>query len=226
MQSNDIVLNTPVRWGILSAANIGVKRVAPAIHASSNGKLVAVGSRNPGRARELFAFAPDVRIYGDYDSVISDPEVEALYIPLPNSLHAMWTIKALRAGKHVLCEKPMSITAEQGATMVQVALEQGRLLMEALMYRFHPQIIWSLEQAATGRLGQVRLVRGSFSFDIRLRPGDIRLVPELAGGSLMDVGCYLVNLCRAVYGHPPLVVAARVHVPAIGAVEHTTPAVL
>ena len=226
MQSNVTSQSAPVRWGVISAANIGVKRTAPAIVASNNGQLVAVASRDPERARELYHFAPNVRIYGDYDSLINDPEIEAIYNPLPNSLHAMWTIKALRAGKHVLCEKPMSITAEQGATVVQVAQEQRRLLMEAFMYRFHPQITWSLEQVAAGRLGQVRLVRGSFSFDIRLRPGDIRLIPELAGGSLMDVGCYLVNLCRAVYSHPPLVVAARVYVPAIGAVEHSTTAVL
>jgi len=226
MQSNDIVLNTPVCWGILSAANIGVKRVAPAIHASSNGKLVAVGSRNPGRARELFAFAPDVRIYGDYDSVISDPEVEALYIPLPNSLHAEWTIKALRAGKHVLCEKPLAVTAEQGLTMVQASRETGMLLMEAFMYRFHPQTIWALEQVDAGRIGTVKLIRSSFSFNIGSRLHDIRLQAALAGGSLMDVGCYPVNLCRAVYGYAPLAVGARVYTPADGEVERYAGAVL
>src|SRR5216683_5850754 len=127
MQTEGRSLRTPVRWGVLSAANIGVKLVAPAIHASSNGRLVAVGSRNPQRARELFAFAPDVLIYSDYDSLVNDPEIEAIYIPLPNSLHAEWTIKALRAGKHVLCEKPLAVTAEQGVTMVQAARANDRL---------------------------------------------------------------------------------------------------
>jgi len=161
MQSNGTSLHTPVRWGVLSAANIGVKRVAPAIHASSNGRLVAVGSRNPERARELFAFAPDTLIYGDYNSVISDPEIEALYIPLPNSLHAEWTIKALKAGKHVLCEKPLAVTAEEGLTMVNTAQDTGMLLMEAFMYRFHPQTVWALEQISAGRIGNVKLAGGN-----------------------------------------------------------------
>src|SRR5579859_1625824 len=109
MQSNETSLHAPVRWGVLSAANIAAKRVAPAISASSNGRLVAVGSRNPGRAKELFAFAPDALFYGDYESVINDPEIEAIYNPLPNSLHAEWTMRALKAGKHVLCEKPLAV---------------------------------------------------------------------------------------------------------------------
>src|SRR5260221_5599745 len=142
MQSNEMSLHTPVRWGILSAANIGVKRVAPAIHASSNGRLVAIGSRNLDRAKDLFAFVPEATIYEDYDSVINDPRVEAIYNPLPNSLHAEWTIKALKAGKHVLCEKPLAVTALQGLSMMQTARERGMLLMEAFMYRFHPQTVW------------------------------------------------------------------------------------
>jgi D-xylose 1-dehydrogenase (NADP+, D-xylono-1,5-lactone-forming) len=226
MQSNGTSLHTPVRWGVLSAANIGVKRVAPAIYASSNGRLVAVGSRNPERARELFAFAPDTLIYGDYDSVISDPEIEALYIPLPNSLHAEWTIKALKAGKHVLCEKPLAVTAEEGLTMVNTAQDTGMLLMEAFMYRFHPQTVWALEQISAGRIGNVKLVRSSFSFNVSSRPHDIRLQAALAGGSLMDVGCYPINFCRAVYGRAPVAVGARVYTPADGEVERYASAVL
>lgn len=226
MQSDIPSFGLPVRWGILSAANIGVKRVGPAIHASSHGELLAIGSRNPQRARTLFAFAPNVRIYDDYDSLINDQEIEAIYNPLPNSLHAEWTIKALRAGKHVLCEKPLAVTAEQGASMVQAARENGLLLMEAFMYRFHPQITWALDQIAAGRIGPVKLVRSSFSFDVRPRPNDIRLQASLAGGSLMDVGCYPVNLCRAIYGHTPLAVGARVYASSAGEVERATTAIL
>jgi predicted dehydrogenase len=226
MQSNEMSLHTPVRWGILSAANIGVKRVAPAIHASSNGRLVAVGSRNPDRARDLFAFVPEATIYEDYDSVINDPQVEAIYNPLPNSLHAEWSIKALKAGKHVLCEKPLAVTAEQGLSMVQTARESGMLLMEAFMYRFHPQTVWALEQVATGRIGTVKLVRSSFSFNVGSRPHDIRLQAALAGGSLMDVGCYPVNFCRAAYGRTPIAVGARVYTPSEGEVECYASAVL
>lgn len=226
MQTHDRVQADPVRWGVLSSANIGVKRVAPAIHASSNGLLSAVASRNPQRARELFAFAPNAYMYGDYESLINDPEIEAIYIPLPNSLHAEWTIKALNAGKHVLCEKPLAVTAALGMQMAQVAQQNGLLLMEAFMYRFHPQTVWALEQIAAGRIGAVKLVRSSFAFNVGSRPRDIRLQAALAGGSLMDVGCYPLNLCRAVFGRPPSAVAAQVYTPPDGEVEQATSAVL
>jgi len=226
MQSDETSVHIPVRWGILGAANIGVKYVAPAIHGSANSSLVAVGSRNLERARGLFAFAPDIRIYSDYESVINDPEIEAIYNPLPNSLHAEWTIRALKAGKHVLCEKPLAITAEQGVTMVHTTRESGMLLMEAFMYRFHPQTVWALEQVAAGRIGPVKLVHSSFSFNIGPHPHNIRLQAALAGGSLMDVGCYPINLCRAIYGRTPIAVGARVYVPAGGEVESYASAVL
>ena len=216
----------PIRWGIISAANIGVKAVAPAIRASSNGRLMAVASRDPHHAAELYSFASDVHIYDTYESILSDPDIDAVYIPLPNGLHAEWTIKALQAGKHVLCEKPMSVTAREGKTMMDAAHENNVLLMEAFMYRFHPQIVWAIEQVNAGLVGTVRLVRASFAFDIRSHPDDIRLKPELAGGSLMDVGSYTVNVCRAIYGHAPLVVAARVHATSPIGVDMATNAVL
>jgi len=216
----------PIRWGILSAANIGVKAVAPAIRASSNGRLVAVASRDVKRATDLYSFAPEVHIYDSYEQIINDPNIDAIYIPLPNGLHAEWTLQALQAGKHVLCEKPMSVTAREGKIMMDAAQTNNVLLMEAFMYRFHPQMIWAIEQANEGLVGPVRLVRASFSFDIRSRPNDIRLKPELAGGALMDVGSYTVNICRAVYGHAPLVVAARVHTTSPIGVDMATNAVL
>ncbi|QBD82265.1 Gfo/Idh/MocA family oxidoreductase [Ktedonosporobacter rubrisoli] len=224
---NDVLSYTElVRWGVISAANIGVRAVSPAIHASSNGRLVAVGSRDPQRAAELYAFAPHVRIYGDYVSVINDPDIDAVYIPLPNSLHAEWTIRALEAGKHVLCEKPLATTVEEGKKMLEAARANKVLLMEAFMYRFHPQVVWALEQIKAGVIGSVKLVRASFSFDIRGRSTNVRLRPELAGGSLMDIGCYPLNLCRAIYGHPPRTVAARVYAPRPGAVDMAMNAVL
>jgi D-xylose 1-dehydrogenase (NADP+, D-xylono-1,5-lactone-forming) len=228
MQPEIIFHPEPVRWGMLSVANIGVKHVVPAILASTNGLLMAVASRNPHRARELFAHIPQVRIYGAYESLLDDPEIEAVYIPLPNSLHAEWTIKALEAGKHVLCEKPLAVTAHQARTMVEAARANDRLLMEAFMYRFHPQTIWALEQVHAGRIGTVKLVRASFAFNVMLppRPNNIRLQATLAGGSLMDVGCYPINFCRAVFGHPPTAAAARVYKPDVGQVELSTNAVL
>ena len=228
MQPEIIFHPEPVRWGMLSVANIGVKHVVPAILASTNGLLMAVASRNPHRARELFAHIPQVRIYGAYNRLLDDPEIEAVYIPLPNSLHAEWTIKALEAGKHVLCEKPLAVTAHQARTMVEAARANDRLLMEAFMYRFHPQTIWALEQVHAGRIGTVKLVRASFAFNVMLppRPNNIRLQATLAGGSLMDVGCYPINFCRAVFGHPPTAAAARVYKPDVGQVELSTNAVL
>ncbi|GLV56600.1 oxidoreductase [Dictyobacter sp. S3.2.2.5] len=226
MEPRILIRKDPVRWGILSTANIGVRAVAPAIQASSNGKLIAVGSRDKNHATEAYSFAPNVRIYDSYAAIIEDPEIEAVYIPLPNSLHAEWTIRALQAGKHVLCEKPMAVTREEGEEMVQVAHESEVLLMEAFMYRFHPQIVWALEQITRGVIGPVHLVRSSFSFDIRTRSENIRLQPELAGGSLMDVGCYPINLFRAIYERSPRSVAARVHVAGPVSVDLATNAVL
>ncbi|HEY4384921.1 MAG TPA: Gfo/Idh/MocA family oxidoreductase [Ktedonobacteraceae bacterium] len=226
MQINDRSTTPPIRWGILGAANIAVNAVAPAIQASSNGQLRAVGSRDVQRAAERFSFAPDLQIYDAYEKVIADPEIDAIYIPLPNEMHAEWTMRALEAGKHVLCEKPLAITAEDGARMLEVAQKQGRLLMEAFMYRFHPQTIWALAQVHRGEIGQVRLVRASFAFNIRSHPENIRLSAELAGGALMDVGCYGVNICRAIYEQPPQVVAARMHVPHAASVDLATNAIL
>ncbi len=226
MQSDPGGRSNPVRWGIIGAANIGVRAVAPAILSSSNGRLVAVGSRDEKRAAELYAFAPSVRIYKGYDEIVNDPDIEAVYIPLPNSLHAEWTLKALQAGKHVLCEKPLAVTREEGEELAAAARDNNVLLMEAFMYRFHPQIVWTLEQISRGIIGAVRLVRASFSFDIRTHAENIRLQPELAGGALMDVGCYPVNLCRAIFGRPPQVVAARVHVTGPTSVDMATNAVL
>lgn len=218
----------PIRWGVLGVANIGVKYVIPAIRASHSEQLMAVASRNLHRAQEVFAHLPNVRLYGDYQGLLEDPEIDAVYIPLPNSLHAEWTIRALDAGKHVLCEKPLAVTGEQGMTMVEAARVNNRLLMEAFMYRFHPQTVWALEQVRTGRIGTVKLVRSSFAFNLMMPPRlhDIRLQASLAGGSLMDVGCYPVNFCRAVYGHAPTAVAARVSAPGPGEVERSTTAVL
>jgi predicted dehydrogenase len=167
-----------------------------------------------------------MRIYDNYQSVINDPDIDAIYNPLPNGLHAEWTIKALEAGKHVLCEKPISVTAKEGAKMFDAARANKVHLMEAFMYRFHPQTIWALKQASAGLIGPVRLVHASFSFDIRSYPDNIRLKPELSGGSLMDVGCYPVNFCRALFGHAPKTVAARVHVTRPGGVDMATNAVL
>lgn len=218
--------HAPVRWGILSSANIGVKALLPGIIASRNGRLVAIGSRDQQRAERVAALVPGARAYGSYDAVLEDPEVEAVYIPLPNALHAEWTIRAAEHGKHVLCEKPLGATADEVRRMFEACHAAGVHLMEAFMYRFHPQIRYVQEQVATGAIGEVRFARSAFSFDIRSRPENIRLQAALAGGSLMDVGCYPLNFCRVVFGGPPQIIAARVDVPEGSEVERTVGAVL
>lgn len=216
----------PVRWGVLSTANIGVKLVIPAILSASNSRLVAIASRDAGRASDASSRYHDVRAHDSYEALLADPEVEAVYIPLPNQLHAEWAIRAARAGKHVLCEKPLAGSAEDARRIVAACREAGVLVLEAFMYRFHPQIRWALDQIAADALGPVRLVRGAFAFDIRTRPNDVRLRADLAGGSLMDVGCYPLNFCRAVYGRAPEAAAARVVVPEGSEVEQSVGAVL
>jgi D-xylose 1-dehydrogenase (NADP+, D-xylono-1,5-lactone-forming) len=216
----------PVRWGVLSTANIGLRAVLPAIIAARNSQAVAIASRTQAAAERIAADVPGMRAYGSYEALLDDPAVEAVYIPLPNALHAEWTMRAARAGKHVLCEKPLGATPDEARAMAATCREQGVLLMEAFMYRFHPQIRWALEQLAAGAIGRPVLVRGAFSFDIRARPDDIRLQAALAGGALMDVGCYPLNFSRAVFGRAPQGALARVDVPAGSEVERTTAAML
>jgi predicted dehydrogenase len=217
----------PLRWGVLSTANIGFKAVIPAILGAANGRLVAVASRDEARAVTLAdQLESRPRAYGSYAALLADPEVEAVYIPLPNSQHMEWSIRAAEAGKHVLCEKPLALNADEARRIVAACRSADVLLLEAFMYRFHPQTLWTLEQVRAGRIGAVRLVRGSFAFDISLRPGDIRLRASLGGGSLLDVGCYPLNYCRLIFGGPPSQATARALVPEGAEVEHSVAAVL
>lgn len=216
----------PLRWGVLSTANIGVKMVIPAIVAARNGQLVAIASRDKAQAEHVSGGNIAIHAYGSYEALLNDPEVEAVYIPLPNGLHLEWTVRAAEHGKHVLSEKPLGVTADEVRRMRDACRAAGVLLMEAFMYRFHPQIRWALDQIAAGAIGEPRVVRSAFAFDIRSRPNDIRLKADLAGGSLMDVGCYPLSFSRAVFGGAPKEIAARVSVPAGSEVERTVAAVL
>lgn len=224
----------PVRWGVLSTANIGVKSVLPAIMAAANSRLIAIASRDQVRASRVAThLRPQPRVYGSYDALLDDPDVEAVYIPLPNNQHAEWTLRAAARGKHVLCEKPLALTAVQAREMIAACQDAGVLLLEAFMYRFHPQTRWVAEQVRAGRIGEVTLVRGSFAFDIRQSGQatpttalNIRLQAALGGGSLMDVGCYPLNFARMVFGEPPQSALAQVEVPRGSEVERTVTALL
>jgi predicted dehydrogenase len=197
-----------VLWGILSTARINRKFLA-GVSRSDLTKVVAVASRSPGRAREYAAEHGIARAYGTYDELLADPELDAVYISLPNSLHLPWAARALQAGKHVLCEKPLGRGAADVAATFDLAEREGRLLMEAFMYRHHPQIVRAVELVASGTIGALRLIRGAFSFAVGGK-SNVRLDAGLAGGALMDVGCYCVNAARLLAGEPELVTGQQI----------------
>jgi predicted dehydrogenase len=198
-----------VRWGILSTANIGVRKVIPAIGKAERCEVVAIASRDGERAARVADELGIPRAYGSYEALLSDPDVDAVYIPLPNNQHAAWTIAAARAGKHVLCEKPLAMTAAEAQDMVQTCATEGVLLMEAFMYRLHPSWEAVRELVASGRIGRLRAVQSWFSF-FNDDPDDIRNVAELGGGGLYDIGCYCINLSRMLFGGEPTGIEASV----------------
>jgi predicted dehydrogenase len=198
-----------VRWGILSTANIGVRKVIPAIARAERCEVVAIASRELERATRVADELGIPRAHGGYEGLLSDPDVDAVYVPLPNSQHAAWTIAAARAGKHVLCEKPLAMTAAEAQDMVQTCATEGVLLMEAFMYRLHPSWEAVRELVASGRIGRLRAVQSWFSF-FNDDPDDIRNVAELGGGGLYDIGCYCINLSRMLFGGEPTGIEASV----------------
>ncbi len=193
-----------VRWGILSTANIGIKRFIPGVARSSNGIVAAIASRDAARAAEVAARLSIPTAYGSYDQLLADPAIDAIYNPLPNSLHAEWTLKAAAAGKPVLCEKPLAVDSAQAQAMIDGCRRHGVLLMEAFMYRFHPQHARVRELIAGGAIGDLRFVRSAFTFMLEpFPPANVRLQRNLAGGALMDVGCYTVNAARMLFAEEP-----------------------
>jgi xylose dehydrogenase (NAD/NADP) len=198
----------PVRWGILSTANIARALIA-GVRESEGAEVVAVGSRDRARG-EAFASEQGIgRMHGSYEALLADPDVEAVYIPLPNSLHVPWSVKALEAGKHVLCEKPLTRRAAEAEAAFDAAERAGRLLMEGFMWRYHPQTARLEALVREGAVGRVRTVRTAFGFNL---PGgeNVRLQAALEGGALMDVGCYCVSAMRLLAGEPERVGGERV----------------
>ncbi len=187
-----------LRWGILSTADITSKL----LDSGSGQEFLAVASRDAARAQTFAREHGVSRSYGSYEELLADPEIEAVYNPLPNSMHVEWSIRALEAGKHVLCEKPMSRHPEDVERAFDVAQQHGRVLAEAFMWRHHPQLARARELIADGTIGRLRLIRAAFSFALE-QPDNIRLAGDLDGGGLMDVGCYTVSGCRAIAGAEP-----------------------
>ena len=195
--------------GVLGAANIARKVVIPAILRADGVELAAIGTES-GRGAEFVAEAGlNVRACS-YAELLADPEVDAVYIPLPNHLHAEWSMRAADAGKHVLCEKPAARTAAEAAELIDHCVAQGVIWMEAFMYRFHPQWSLVLDRLQGGAIGELRTVLSLFTFTVR-DPENIRRRPEVGGGSLYDVGYYCVNAARWFIGREPIAVAARMH---------------
>jgi predicted dehydrogenase len=195
---NDRVL----KWGLLSTAAINRAVIAP-LRMSPRNQLVAVASRQQARAEEYAAHWGIPRALGSYEAMLSDPEIDVVYISLPNSLHAEWTIKAAMAGKHVLCEKPLAISVEEVDAVKAAATKAGVVVAEAFMYRHHPQTLKVQEMVSGAEIGQLRVIRGGFTFNIG-NPDDVRLNPQLGGGSIWDVGCYPISYARAVMGADPV----------------------
>ncbi len=199
-----------IRWGILSTANIG-RRVIPAVHASHNSEVLAVCSRSLERAR---AFADEQgipRAYGSYEALLADSDVDAIYLPLPNSMHAEWSVKCAEAGIPTLCEKPFASDAFEAQSIVDAFGRHGVPLAEAFMYRFHPQHAKVKEIISAGGIGELQFINSSFTFPLS-NEANIRLSKPLAGGSLMDVGCYCVNLMRFMTGEEPARVTASARI--------------
>src|SRR5215212_5726991 len=205
------VADRPFQWGILSAANIARRRFVPGVRNGSEGQAAAVAARDGDRAR---AFADELgipRAYGSYEELLADPAIDGVYIGLPNSLHAEWTIRAAQAGKHVLCEKPLARRAADAERMAAACELAGVILMEAFMWRHHPQHARVRELLAAGEIGESSLVRATFSFAMgaeRRAGPDVRVQPELDGGALMDVGCYALDAARFLFDAEPIEVTA------------------
>jgi D-xylose 1-dehydrogenase (NADP+, D-xylono-1,5-lactone-forming) len=193
----DKILN----WGLLSTARIN-RALIPPLRSSKRNRLMAVASRTQEAAQAYARENKIPRAYGSYDALLADPEIDVIYNPLPNHLHAEWTIRAVEAGKHVLCEKPLALSVEEVDAMQAAARKYDRLVAEAFMYRHHPQTLQVQELVRSGSLGDLKLIRGSFSFMLT-REGDVRLDPTMGGGSIWDVGCYPISYARTVAGAPP-----------------------
>lgn len=191
-----------LNWGLLSTAKINRALIKP-LNASKRTRLLAVASRSQSSADAYAREWKIPRAYGSYEALLADPEIDIIYNSLPNHLHAEWTIKAMRAGKHVLCEKPLALSLEEVDAMTLVSYDTGRALMEAFMYRHHAQTLKVKEIVDSGTLGKIQFIRGSFTY-ILTRAGNFRQLKEMGGGSIWDVGCYPISYARMLLGEEPL----------------------
>jgi predicted dehydrogenase len=194
---------TKVRWGILSTAKIAREKVIPAMQQAANCDIVAIASRNIAQAQEVADRLKIPSVYGCYEELLNDQTIDAVYIPLPNHMHVEWAIKSIRAGKHVLCEKPVGLSSAEAGKLLQVAAENPKLkVMEAFMYRFHPQWVHAKKLVDEGVIGRLRTIQSFFSY-YNVDPNNIRNQELMGGGGMMDIGCYCVSLARFIFNKEP-----------------------
>ncbi len=192
-----------IRWGILGTAKIAIHKVIPVMQRGEHCEIKAIASRRLEKGQVAAKQLNIPRIFGSYEELLSDPGIEAVYIPLPNHLHVPWSIKALEAGKHVLCEKPIALTSAEAQTLVAASQKHPHLrVMEAFMYRFHPQWQRAKQLVSEGKIGELRTIHSFFSYH-NVDPNNIRNMADIGGGGLMDIGCYNISLSRFIFGREP-----------------------
>jgi predicted dehydrogenase len=202
-------MSNKLRWGVLSTANIGLKKVIPAMQRGQYASIAAIASRDLAKAKKAAADLDIPTAYGSYEELLADPSIDAIYNPLPNQLHVPWTIKAAEAGKHVLCEKPLSLTVAEAESLLAVRARTGVKIGEAFMVNCHPQWLRLRELLDEGRIGQLRSIAGFFSY-FNIDPNNIRNQVESGGGALMDIGCYLIHASRDAFAQEPTRVVALI----------------
>ena len=202
-------MSKKINWGVLSTAAIGLKKVVPAMQQGKYCSVTAIASRNLAKSREAASALGIPTAYGSYEELLADPNIDAIYNPLPNHLHVPWTIKAAEAGKHVLCEKPISLTVAEAETLLTVRARTGVKIGEAFMVNCHPQWIRLRELLDEGRIGPIRSVSGYFSYH-NVDPANIRNQVEIGGGALMDIGCYMIHASRYAFAQEPTRVVASI----------------
>jgi predicted dehydrogenase len=214
-----------LRWGVLSTADIGRRKVVPAIQRGRRSRVVAVASRDLDRARSYAQELGITRAHGSYEALLADADVDAVYIPLPNHMHAQWVLAAAAAGKHVLCEKPLAMNGDEAQRMADACARAGVVLLEAFMYRLHPTWLAVREMVAGGRIGRLSAIQSWFGYN-NDDPANIRNIAEFGGGALYDIGCYCINLSRMLFGAEPGSVEAHIERDPASGVDTLTSAIL
>jgi len=215
-----------VRWGVLSTAKIGRQKVIPAMQLGKYCDITAIASRNLEKAQETAEQLAIAKAYGSYEALLADADIDAVYIPLPNHLHVPWSIKALKAGKHVLCEKPIGRTAAEARELLTISRKYPQLkVMEAFMYRLHPQWQRARQLVATGKIGELRTIQSFHSY-YNIDPDNIRNQAEAGGGGLMDIGCYCISLSRFLFESEPLIVSGFMEYDPQSGVDRLTSGIL